>query len=97
MLNTLHTINEVGSIGLFIYSISTSGYEVEKPYGSNVNGVNLKPVAMSLSMSGQISYKSVDSSPSMSGTWKLLSAAMRVTATEPCLVLAQKISDTYNP
>ncbi len=97
VLNTLHTTNEVGSIGLFIYSISTSGYEVEKPYGSDVNGVNLKPVAMSLSMSGQISYKSVNSSPSMSGTWRLLSAAMRVTATEPCLVLAQKISDTYNP
>lgn len=90
-LNTLSTTNAVGSIGLFIYSESGS----EKPYGTIINGQYLKPVAMSLSMSGQISYKSVASSPAMSGSWKLLSAAMKVSATEPCLVMAQKVNATY--
>ena len=47
---------------------------------------------MSLPNSGQISYKSVATTNALTGTWKLLSVAMKRTATEPCLVLAQKIS-----
>ena len=90
VLNTLHTLNSIGSLGLFIYS----GVGNEKTYGDTIDGQYLKPLAMSLSMSGQISYKAIDASSSLSGSWKLLSAAMKVTATEPCLVLAQKISNS---
>lgn len=92
-------INSVGSIGLFIYSehdssgADTSGNE--KGYGSEINGEYLKAVGMSLPMSGQISYKSAALVPSCSGTWKLLSLAVKRTSTEPCIVMAQKIHNTY--
>lgn len=88
ILNTLSTSNEVGSIGLFIYTETGA----EKTFGDTVDGQYLKPVGMSLPMSGQISYKAVAANPALSGTWKLLSVAFKRTATEPCLVLAQKIS-----
>jgi len=87
VLDALSTADAIGSIGLFIYS----EVGAEKAYGQTVSGTYLKPVGISLPMSGQISYKSV--APAMTGTWKLLSVAVKRTATEPCLVLAQKISN----
>ena len=84
-------INAVGSIGLFIYTEPGN----ELTYGSEIDGQYLKAVGMSLPMSGQISYKAAALVPSCSGTWKLLSLAVKRTTTEPCLVMAQKIHDTY--
>lgn len=88
VLDTISDVDAVGSIGLFVYN----EVGAEKAIGATVSGSYLKPVGLSLPMSGQISYKAV--APAMSGTWKLLSAAFKRTATEPCLVMAQKISDT---
>lgn len=92
---SVSNLNKVGCIGLFIYTEydgnNTSG--AEKGYGAEVSGAYLKPVGMSLPMSGQISYKAVTTIPAVSGTWKLLSIAVKRTATEPCLVLAQKVSE----
>ena len=90
-LEKLSTINEVGSIGLFVYS--EVGNELS--YGDEIDGQYLKAVGMSLPMSGQISYKSAALIPACSGTWKLLSLAVRRTAAEPCLVMAQKVHNTY--
>lgn len=83
--------NAIGSMGLFLYTEVGN----QKSYGEFVNGAYLKPVGMSLPISGQISYKAVATNEALSGKWKLLSVAMRRTATEPCLVLAQKVADTY--
>ena len=87
-LQSISAGNEVGSIGLFLYT----EVGAQKSYGETVSGCYLKPVGMSLPNSGQISYKSVATTNALTGTWKLLSVAMKRTATEPCLVLAQKIS-----
>lgn len=90
VLSTISTVNTIGSIGLFIYTEVGN----QKAYGDTVNGQYLKPVGMTLPTSGQISYKAVATSSPLSGTWKLLSVACKRTATEPCLVLAQKISNS---
>lgn len=97
---SISSINTVGSIGLFIYTehdasavSGTSG--AEKSYGSEINGAYLKAVGMSLPTSGQISYRSAALVPALSGTWKLLSLAVQRSATEPCLVMAQKIHNEY--
>ena len=84
--------NAVGSIGLFLYTEVGN----QKSYGEFVNGAYLKPVGMSLPISGQISYKAVATNEALSGKWKLLSVAMKRTATEPCLVLAQKVDVNYS-
>lgn len=89
ILKQASNVNEVGSIGLFLYTEAGD----EKTYGATINGVYLKAVGMSLPMSGQISYKAAALVPACSGTWKLLSLAVKRTATEPCLVMAQKISN----
>lgn len=91
-LNTISEENAVGSIGLFLYT----EVGAQKSYGEFVNGIYLKPVGMSLPISGQITYKSVATTNALSGKWKLLSVAMKRTATEPCLVLAQKVDATYS-
>lgn len=90
VLTDLSTTDEIGSIGLFMY------LEVgnQKAYGETVSGAYLKPVGMSLPLSGQITYKAVATTNALTGTWKLLSVAVKRTATEPCLVLAQKISNS---
>jgi len=96
---SISSIDAVGSIGLFIYTehdasgAGTSG--AEKTYGNMINGAYLKAVGMSLPTSGQISYRSAALVPALSGTWKLLSLAVQRSATEPCLVMAQKIHNTY--
>ena len=91
-------INAVGSIGLFIYTEidSSTGIGAQKLYGEFVNGAYLKPAGISLPTSGQISYKSVQASTALSGKWKLLSVAMKRTATEPCLVMAQKVDSVFS-
>ena len=78
-------------MGLFIFTQPGD----QLPFGSVVNGTYLKPVGMSLPMSGQISYKAVAllDPDAPTGSWKLLSVAMKRTVTEPCLVLAQKVSN----
>jgi len=91
-------VNAVGSIGLFIYTEidSSTGIGAQKLYGEFVNGAYLKPAGISLPTSGQISYKSVQASTTLSGKWKLLSVAMKRTATEPCLVMAQKVDAVFS-
>lgn len=91
-LETISAENEIGSIGLFMYT----EVGAQKSYGDYVNGAYLKPVGMSLPMSGQITYKAVATTNALSGKWKLLSVAMKRTATEPCLVLAQKVAANYS-
>lgn len=90
VLTDLSTTDEIGSIGLFMYSEVGN----QKTYGETVSGAYLKPVGMSLPLSGQITYKAVATTNALTGTWKLLSVAIKRTATEPCLVLAQKISNS---
>lgn len=94
VLTGISTVNAVGALGLFLYTEfdSSTGIGVEKAIGDQINGAYLKPVGMSLPSSGQISYKAVNTT-TLSGTWKLLSVALKRTSSEPCLVLAQKISD----
>ena len=91
-------VNAIGSIGLFVYTEidSSTGIGVQKLYGEFVNGAYLKPAGISLPTSGQISYKSVQASTALSGKWKLLSVAMKRTATEPCLVMAQKVDSVFS-
>ena len=91
-------VNAVGSIGLFIYTEidSSTGIGAQKLYGEFVNGAYLKPAGISLPTSGQISYKSVQASTTLSGKWRLLSVAMKRTATEPCLVMAQKVDAVFS-
>lgn len=91
-LQSISAENAVGSIGLFLYTEVGN----QKSYGEFVNGAYLKPVGMSLPISGQISYKAVATNNALSGKWKLLSVAMKRTATDPCLVLAQKVDNTYS-
>ena len=88
-LKGISTVNSVGSLGLFLYT----EVGAEKNIGDTVSGQYLKPVGMSLPISGMITYRSV-STASLTGTWKLLSVALRRTSTESCLVLAQKISES---
>lgn len=94
VLTGISTVNAVGAVGLFLYTEfdSSTGIGVEKAIGDQINGAYLKPVGMSLPSSGQISYKAVNTT-TLSGTWKLLSVALKRTSSEPCLVLAQKISN----
>ena len=94
-LDDISSIDAIGSIGLFLYTEvdSSTGIGVEKAYGTTVSGAHLKPVGMSLPLSGQISYKAVATASPLTGTWTLLSVAVRRTSTEPCLVLAQKTSN----
>lgn len=91
-VKSISSENAVGSIGLFLYTEVGN----QKSYGEFVNGAYLKPVGMSLPISGQISYKAVATNEALSGKWKLLSVAMKRTATEPCLVLAQKVDVNYS-
>lgn len=79
----------VGAIGLFIYTEPGA----EKSHGDTVNGQYLRAVGMTLPLSGQISYKSAAFAVPLTGTWKLLSLALKRTSTDHCLVLAQKISN----
>ena len=94
VLTGISTVNAVGAVGLFLYTEfdSSTGIGVEKAIGDQINGAYLKPIGMSLPSSGQISYKAVYTT-TLSGTWKLLSVALKRTSSEPCLVLAQKISN----
>lgn len=78
--------SKVGAVGLFIYTEAGD----QKSYGSVVNGIYLKAVGMSLPYNGEITYSA--SSSTESGSWKLLSVALKRTATSPCLVLAVKTS-----
>ena len=89
VITSISNINAVGSMGLFLYTEAGD----QKSYGELIDGSFLKPVGMSLPNSGQISYKSVALEDPLSGSWKLLSVAMKRTATDPCLVLAQKVSE----
>ena len=81
-----------------IYSLSPYSIEeevgAEKGIGETVSGNYLKPVGISLPISGQISYKSATPVPAYTNTtWRLMSLAMkRTSASDPCLVLAQRIS-----
>ena len=75
----------VGAIGLFLYTKVGD----EAAIGTTVNGSDLKPVGISLPLSGQISYKSTNTT--INGTWRLMSVAFKRTTTAPCLVLAQRI------
>ena len=83
-------IPTVGAIGLFVYT----EVGAEKGIGETVSGNYLKPVGISLPISGQISYKSATPVPAYTNTtWRLMSLAMkRTSASDPCLVLAQRIS-----
>lgn len=89
VLNILSSLNDVGSIGLFLYNEIGEAKQI----GSEVAGTYLQPVGMSLSYSGQILYTAQELETPLTGMWKLMSFAMIRTVDTPCLVLAQKISD----
>lgn len=92
-LASLHSATQVGAIGLFmLVATGTAADDAEKAIGATVDGTYLYPVGMTLSNSGQISYKkSSTPAASSAGTeWTLMSLAMKRTATEPCLVLAMR-------
>lgn len=90
VIDSTSQIPAVGAIGLFVYT----EVGVEKGIGQTIDGSYLKPVGMSLPISGQISYKSATPVPAYTNTtWRLMSLAMkRTSASDPCLVLAQRIS-----
>ena len=89
-IDSTSQIPTIGAIGLFVYT----EVGAEKGIGETVSGNYLKPVGMSLPISGQISYKSATPVPAYTNTtWRLMSLAMkRTSASDPCLVLAQRIS-----
>jgi hypothetical protein len=89
ILNILSSLNEIGSIGLFLYSEIGAAKQI----GSEVVGIYLQPVGMSLSYSGQILYTAQELEIPLTGVWKLMSFAMARTVDTQCLVLAQKISE----
>lgn len=77
--------NQVGSIGVFVYTETGNS----KSIGDTVSGTYLKPVAITLSITGNLSF-TIDDSVSLSGNWKLLSSAFQRTANEKSVVLAVK-------
>ena len=89
-IDSTSQIPTIGAIGLFVYT----EVGAEKGIGETISGNYLKPVGMSLPISGQISYKSATPVPAYTNTtWRLMSLAMkRTSASDPCLVLAQRIS-----
>lgn len=89
VLNILSSLNDVGSIGLFLYNEIGEAKQI----GSEVAGTYLQPVGMSLSYSGQILYAAQELEIPLTGVWKLMSFAMVRTVDTQCLVLAQKISE----
>lgn len=89
VLNILSSLNDVGSIGLFLYNEIGEAKQI----GSEVAGTYLQPVGMSLSYSGQILYTAQELDTPLTGMWKLMSFAMARTTDAQCLVLAQKISE----
>lgn len=84
-VNRLSAGDEIGSIGLFLYT----GPEDELDMGLEIDGSSLTPVAMSLPLSGELAYKAVGEA--RTGTWRLLSAAYKSDASAPCLVMAMKV------
>lgn len=89
IINILSSLNEVGSVGLFLYNEVGEAKQI----GSEVAGTYLQPVGMSLSYSGQILYTAQELETPLTGMWKLMSFAMIRTVDTQCLVLAQKISE----
>lgn len=87
-LETVASLDSVGSMGMFLYN------EVGelKSYGSEINGLYLKPVSINTPFSGQLSY-TLYSDISLTGTWKLLCVARERTELNPCLVFAVKIDE----
>ena len=87
-LENVASLNEVGSIGLFIYN----EVGAVKEYGSRVSGEFLKPVSINTPLSGALSYTKYDN-VILTGIWKLMSVASARTETTPCLVMAVKVEE----
>lgn len=87
LLDSMAAGDSVGSIGLFLYT----GPADELGLGTIVDGTSLRPVAMSLPLSGEIAYKAVGDN--RTGVWTLLSAAYKADESAPCLVMAMKTGE----
>lgn len=82
-------IDKVGAMALFLFTGNTYS---RVQYGTLVSARQLKPMSMNFPSSGELNYSTAQNH-SISGTWRLLSAVTKSSPTEPCIVLAIKVSD----
>ena len=83
-------INRIGAMGLFAF---TSDSINSIHYGTIVNASQLQPISMNFPNSGEFNYTKVLTETPITGRWRLLSAIAKSSDTEPCIVLAIKVSE----
>ena len=83
-------INRIGAMGLFAF---TSDSVNSIHYGTIVNASQLQPISMNFPNSGEFNYTKVLTETPITGRWRLLSAIAKSSDTEPCIVLAIKVSE----
>lgn len=86
-INSVASLNSIGSVGLFYYNEPGD----LKSYGSEILGTYLIPISLNLSNDGN--FKVAKYSEVLTGNWKLMTVARHRTDTDPCIVMAVKVSD----
>lgn len=82
------SINKVGAVALFLFTRDAENVR----YGTLVNSNFLKPVSVNMPASGELQY-SIKTLESITGTWRLLTPVRTSSLTNPCVVLATKVSN----
>lgn len=84
---------QVGGIGLFVCSVTSSSYPTSLSPGATVPGTTLKAACIRRDISTGSVYIDVDST-AQSGTWTLLSLFKRSSSNDDAVVLAVKTATT---
>ena len=79
-------------MGVFLYIEEGQS----KTYGTAIDGQYLIPVGFTTPYSGSFSYTRY-TSLHLTGKWRLLSIANKITPTTPCVVFAAKVDEEYTP
>lgn len=87
------SIDKVGAVALFLFMRNAENVQ----YGALTNGVYLKPVSVNLPTSGELHYTTSTPNNAVTGTWRILTPVKRSSVSDPCVILATKVSnDNYN-